>query len=135
MPGTGKEPSLPSGKEFPSRVSPGTTVLIGEIADLKIRLSSAQRESLESLSRATEAEKRYQAAEKHAQETEKALHDLAGKVAVENIAATRKIAELESKIAELNQRLRGMAGDYQSELEFIEKRISALRGTISKIGQ
>ena len=115
-----------------SRVSPGTTVLIGEIAGLKARLEAAQRETTGSLQRLSDAEKRAQAAEKHALEAEKALHDLAGKIAVDNIAATRKITGLETKIAELNKTLRTMAEEYQSELDFIEKRIVTLREKLSR---
>lgn len=115
-------------------ISPGTTAAINEIADLKIRLDSARHEKDQINQRLNEIERRAQIAETRAQNAERALHDLAGKHAVENIAATQKIADLDAKVAELNHHLAVFRTDFATELETAEKRVAFLREMIAKAG-
>ena len=123
-------------------------MLIGEIASLKSRLELASRESAtnatllaeskarltDAQTRLTEAQSRAHMAELRVQEAEKALHDLAGKNAVENMTATRTISDLQSKLAALHQTLSGFAADYKADLDTTEQRAAALREKISKLG-
>ncbi len=136
-----KEVTLNPALESVSAVSPGTTVLIGEIASLKSRLEISSRESAnnahlltEAKTRLTEAQNRAHMAELRVQEAEKALHDLAGKNAVENMTATRTISDLQVKLAALHQTIAGFAADYKADLDVMEKKASALREKISKLG-
>jgi chromosome segregation ATPase len=131
-----------------SAVSPGTTVLIGEIASLKSRLELASRESVnnanllaeaktrltDAQSRLTEAQSRANMAELRVQEAEKALHDLAGKNAVGNMTATRTISDLQSKLAALHHTIASFVDDYKADLDTTEIRAAALREKISKLG-
>ena len=117
-----------------ARTSPGTTVLVGEIATLKSKLESATKESSRFVMRLDEAEKKVQYAEMRVQEAEHALHDLAGKAAIDAMTANRKIADLEakvapleSKIAALNQLLASITDEFGPELLQAEKSIARLK--------
>jgi chromosome segregation ATPase len=133
--------------ESSSTVSPGTTVLVGEIASLKSKLEISSRESannahlltetktrlLDAQARLAEAQNRAHMSELRVQEAEKALHDLAGKNAVENMTATRTISDLQSKLVALHQTISGFAADYKADLDTTEKRAATLREKISKL--
>jgi hypothetical protein len=117
-----------------ARTSPGTTVLVGEIATLKSKLESATKESSRFVMRLDEAEKKVQYAEMRVQEAEHALHELAGKAAIDAMTANRKIADLEanvapleSKIAALNQLLASITDEFGPELLQAEKSIARLK--------
>ncbi len=123
-------------------------MLVGEIASLKSKLELSARESantahllaeaktrlIDAQTQLTEAQNRAHMSELRVQEAEKALHDLAGKNAVDNMAATRKISEFELKISALHQTIAGFAADYKADLDTTEKRAAALREKISKLG-
>lgn len=123
-------------------------MLIGEIASLKSRLELASRESAtnatllaeakthltDAQTRLTEAKSRTHMAELRVQEAEKALHDLAGKNAVENMTATRTISDLQSKLAALHHTIASFVDDYKADLDTTEKRAASLREKISKLG-
>ena len=128
-----------------SRVSPGTTVILGEISSLKSRLETATRESALSIKRAEEAdtkvrdaEAKVQYAEQRVKEAERTLHELAGKSAIDAMTANRRISDLESKlapleakIAALNQSLTAVTDEFASELEHAEKTAARLKALLS----
>ncbi len=129
-----KEVSPHSTQEIPHSVSPGTTVLITEIANLKSKCEAAIRESNHNAQLFAEAQNRARIAEKRVQEAEMALHDLAGKNAVENMSAARKIAELENGISELNRALAGLVSDFKLEIDQAEKLTAMLKDKIARFG-
>ncbi|MEI6167050.1 MAG: hypothetical protein WCS52_07635 [bacterium] len=135
-----------------SRVSPGTTVILGEISSLKSRLETATRESALSIKRAEEADTRVrnadarvrdadakvQYAELRVKEAERTLHELAGKSAIDAMTANRRISELEAKlapleakIAALNQSLSAVTDEFASELEHAEKTAARLKALLA----
>lgn len=81
-----------------------------------------------------ETEKRAKAAESRAQEAEKALHDLAGRNAVENISANRKISDLEAKVADLHRNITTLVAEFKNELEQVEGKVSALKEKVGRYG-
>lgn len=86
-----------------TRTSPGTTLLVGEIATLKSKLEAASKESILSLKRLEEAEIKVQQAEARAKDAENALHEQAGKAAIGAATAQHTIEELTDKVAALTQ--------------------------------
>lgn len=120
-------------------------MLMNEISELRNRLDAARQEAstatrkhqeadqrtLQAEARATEMERRVKLAEARAREAETAIHDLAGKIAVEGITANRKISELEAKVAELNNRISSILSEYRTEQEAHEQRASLIRARIS----
>ena len=125
--------------------SQGTAILMGEISELRNKLDAARKETSlqteklnESERRAQsaeykeqEAERRLKVAESRAQEAESAVHNMAGKIAVEGITANRKITELESQVGELNNRIASLIAEYKIELDVLERRASAMRDKIT----
>ncbi|MEI6564789.1 MAG: hypothetical protein WCO42_10840, partial [bacterium] len=114
------------------KISPGTTVLLGEIANLKAKLETTRKESVTTALRLEEAQKKAQHSEMRAREAEKTLHDLAGKTAIENMSANRKIAELETRIGALTHSLSTLANEFDSELDYAEQKVTRLRETITR---
>jgi len=126
-------------------VSPGTTVLVGEIATLKSKLESALKDSALSVMRVAEADKRIQEADKkahdaevRAREAENTLHDLAGKAAIDNMVASRRVAELEARIAPLeaqiaalHQSLQSVTVEFETELAVTEKSMAKLKAILA----
>ena len=109
-------------------------MLVAEISSLKARLEAASRESAGQAQRVTTAEKRAEVAETRLREAEKALHDLAGKNALETMAANRKIAELETRLSELNGHFTMLAQEYKAELDIVENRALQLREKLRQLG-
>ena len=102
-------------------------MLVEEIATLKTKLESALKESTKNVMRLAEADQKVQYAEMRAREAERTLHDMAGKAAIDTMTTNRKIAELEAKIATLNQALSSVTSEFGSELEQAEKRVARLK--------
>jgi len=115
----------------PAAASQGTALFIGEISDLRSKLETARKEVSRNLEQLNYAERRVKSAEKRAQDAETTIHNMAGKMAVETMNANRKISELESYIADLEQHISGLLQEYKTELEITEKRAAALRTKIS----
>ena len=134
----GSTPEVTAGPAL-SGVNPATpgatTHLIAEITDLKSRLENARHETSGSLHRLADAERRAQIAETRVREAEKALHDLAGKNAVDNMAATRKITDLEHQLAEQTHLLSGIAAEVTSDLDQVSGRVNSLREKIGRLGR
>lgn len=142
-----------------ARTSPGTTVLVGEIATLKSKLEAAIRESSITVMRLDEAEKKIQDAEARTQkaealsrdaetraqkaealskyadtrakEAEHTLHDLAGKSAIETVTANRKISELETEITALKNSLAAVTNEFAAELALAEQHVTRLKGIMA----
>lgn len=121
-----------------SRISPGTTVLVAEISNLKSRLEAATRDSSLYVKRAEEAEAKLQYAEQRIHEAERTLHELAGKATIDTMTANRKIADLEARLAPLdanlaalNQSLAAVTTGVSFELEQAEKTVSRLKAILA----
>jgi capsule polysaccharide export protein KpsE/RkpR len=80
------------------------------------------------------AEQRVQEAEKRVQEAERALHDLAGKNAVDNMAANRKVVDLENKISELNHVITSLIAEFKQEVAHCEQHAASIRDRIARFG-
>jgi len=101
---------------------------------LKSKCDAAIRESTHHAQLVADAQNRARMAEKRVQEAEMALHDLAGKNAVENMSATRKISDLENKIAELNRTIASLVAEFKQEIDHSEKRATLLKDRIARFG-
>ena len=108
--------AAPAARPAPVAVAPSAST---EGADLRARLLS------------TEAQ--LAAAERRAQEAENALHDLAGQKALDGVATTRKVAELEAKLAMLQNSKADAVRDLQTEIEGAEKRLADLRDRLARL--
>ena len=123
-------PPLPPVASLPTPV-PEPSVSSDETVDLHAKLDEALRNAAMLLQKLNTAEHQVKTAETRAQEAETALHDIAGKRTVEGITTNRKIADLETRVAELTTRLAALVEDDRTELELTEKRATALRGKIA----
>jgi chromosome segregation ATPase len=113
-------------------------VLVAEISNLKSRLEAATRESSLYVKRAEVAEAKLKYAEQRIQETERTLHELAGKATIDTMTANRKIADLEARLAPLdanlaalNQSLAAVTTGVSFELEQAEKTVSRLKAILA----
>ena len=79
------------------------------------------------------ADARLAAAEKRADDAEKALHDLAGQKALEDMAANRRTAELEAKLASLQNAKADVLRDLKAEIEAAEKRVAELKRRLATL--
>jgi hypothetical protein len=129
------------------QVTLATVALQNEVADLKAQLrisrhqaeeaaqraSSAERQAADAMQRAEAAARIVAEAEQRASEAEKALHDLAGKKAIEAMTYTRKTAEVEAKLRELQERVAALAGEIQSESVAAAGRAAVLSQKLVKL--
>lgn len=102
------------------------------MTDLTAKLDEALRNNRTLQQKLNDAEQAAKSAETRAHEAERALHDIAGKMTVEGITSSRKIAELESKVADLNTRMAGIIEDDRMELDLAEKRVVAMRARVAR---
>lgn len=128
-------PAVTIAPTAPATVTPPITapaVAPADMSTLSTQLDEALRNSRALQQKLNDAERATKSAETRAQEAERALHDIAGKMTVEGITSSRKIAELESKVAELNTRIAGILDEYRAELDLAEKRAAAMRAKIAQ---
>lgn len=98
-----------------------------EIEALKVSFNATRQE-------AEQHRQALAAARTRAEAAEHALHELAGKHAVENITSSRRISDLETQVAALRETIAGLTADLKAELDATEKRAATLRARITAIG-